>query len=203
MDAPDSAAPDACASRGLLTGLIERIGAGDGHAQTEFCRVVYDELRACARRLRRGRGSHTLATTDVVHECLGRLLEAGRLGGMKNRRYFYAAAADQMKRVLIDHWRRKRTNKAGGHLQRQPLDPWLDDLVDSTAARCGGDLEALDAALDQLKADRPRQYEIIQLRFFAGMAHEHIAETLGVSPDTVKRVWRISRARLGHLLKDT
>jgi RNA polymerase sigma factor (TIGR02999 family) len=128
------------------------------------------------------------------------MLAKGRLGEMKNRRYFYAAAADQMRRLLIDHWRHKKSQAAGGHMKRQELDPWLDELTDSTAKRCGGDLEALDSALRRLKADRPRQYEIVQLKFFAGLTNEQVADTLGISIDTVKRDWKIARARLGACL---
>jgi RNA polymerase sigma-70 factor, ECF subfamily len=197
MSGPDSEPP-----AGNLTRLFGRIEAGDGAAQAELCELVYQELHEIGRRARRRGPGCSLATTDVVHDFMGRFLGDGRLGQMKNRRYFYAAAADQMRRLIIDHWRKKKTKRQGGHLKREPLDPWLDEVTDSAASRCGGDLEALDQALARLKHDRPRQYEIVQLKFFAGLTNEQVAETLDISIDTVKRDWRIARARLGALLTD-
>jgi RNA polymerase sigma factor (TIGR02999 family) len=193
---------DGDAIAGTLTRLIGQIDAGDESAQAELCDLVYNELRAIGRRMRRRGADCSLATTDVVHEFLGGMLAKGRLGEMKNRRYFYAAAADQMRRILIDHWRHKRTQRDGGHLQRADLDPWLDELTDSAAERGGGDLEALDAALTRLKALRPRQHEIVQLKFFAGLTNEQVAEALNLSIDTVKRDWKTARARLGACLSD-
>ena len=134
---------DGKAPAGTLTRLIGDIDSGSEVAREELCQLVYDELRIIGRKLRRGKGS--LATTDLVHEFMSRILSDGRLGQMKNRRYFYAAAVDQMRRILIDHLRRKRTLKEGGLLKRDDLEPWLDELVDSTAMRSGGDLEALDS----------------------------------------------------------
>lgn len=183
-----------------VTGLIGQIDAGDPAAQAELCAIVYDELRAIARRLRRGRSDGALETTEIVHEFFGRVLADGRLSQMKNRRYFYAAAADQMRRILIDHWRRTRTQAAGGHLHREPIEPWLDQLTDSAASRAGGDLAALDEALTRLKSDRPRPHEVAQLKFFVGLGNEEIATVLDVSVDTVKRDWQLARARLGVLL---
>jgi RNA polymerase sigma factor (TIGR02999 family) len=188
---------------GTFTRLIGRVDAGENGAQTELCELVYDELRGVARKLRRRSESDSLATTDVVHEFVGRLLADKRLGQMRNRRYFYAAATDQMRQLLIDHWRHNKAQKRGGNLQRENLDPWLDQLAHSTAIRCGGDLEALDAALAKLKHDRPRQFEIVQLKFFAGLTNEQVAETLEISVDTVKRDWKVARARLGALLSET
>ena len=187
---------------GTVTRLIGQIEAGDGAAQAELCDLVYKELRAIGRRMRRNRADCSLATTDVVHEFLGGFLAKGRLGQMKNSRYFYATAADQMRRILIDHWRHKRTRLDGGRLKREQLDPWLDELAESAAARCGGDLDTFDTALARLRADRPRQHEVVQLKFFAGLTNEQIARSLEVSVDTVKRDWKIARARLGACLSD-
>lgn len=188
---------------GTLTQLIDQIDAGDERAQSEFCDLVYNELRSIGRRLRRRSGGCSLATTEVVHEFLGRILADGRLREMKNRRYFYAVAADQMRRLLIDHWRHKRTRAAGGHVQQAELDPWLDEMTDSAASRGGDDLEALNVALARLKIDRPRQHEIVQLKFFGGLTNEMIAETVNISIDTVKRDWTAARARLGAQLSES
>jgi RNA polymerase sigma factor (TIGR02999 family) len=194
--------PDGEAVASPLTRLIGQVAAGDQSAQAEFCALVYDELRVIGRRARRRSAGCSLATTEVVNEFLGRILADDRLGEMKNRRYFYATAADQMRRILIDHWRHKKSQSAGGHLQRVELEPWLDELTVSVASRCGGDLEALDLALARLKKDRPRQHEIVLLKFFAGLTNDQAAETLDVSIDTVKRDWQAARARLGAILCD-
>jgi RNA polymerase sigma factor (TIGR02999 family) len=194
--------PESGLVSGAVTRLIGQAAAGDERAQDEFCELVYEELRAIARRARRRSAGCSLATTEVVNEFLGRILADGRLGDMKNRRYFYATAADQMRRILIDHWRRKQTISGGGQFRRVELEPWLDELTDSAASRCGGDLEALDAALTRLKRDRPRQHEIVVLKFFAGITNQEAAETLDISIDTVKRDWQAARARLGAILCD-
>ncbi|MBX9790473.1 MAG: sigma-70 family RNA polymerase sigma factor [Pirellulales bacterium] len=185
---------------GTLTRLIGRIDAGEQAAYEQFCELVYGQLRVIARHRRRQMNVDSLVTTEVVQELFRRFLANGRLGQMKNRRYFYAAAADQMRRLLIDHLRHKQAESQGGKVKRVALDPWLDELTESAAARCGGDLEALDRALQRLRLERPRQHEIVQLRFFAGLTNQQIAEALGVSVDTVKRDWKVARARLGSQL---
>jgi RNA polymerase sigma factor (TIGR02999 family) len=193
---------DSAILSGAVTQLIGQIHTGNQAAQDKLCELVYDELRVIGRRMRRRSTGCSLATTDVVNDLLGRILADGRLGQMKNRRYLYAAAADQMRRLLIDRWRQKLAQIRGGDRQREELEPWLDELVDSASSRCGGDLEALDTALARLKQDRPRQYEIVQLKFFAGLTNKQIADTLEISIDTVKRDWKIARARLGASLSD-
>lgn len=185
---------------GAVTQLIGEIERGDKAAQDDFCQLVYDELRAIARRAKRSTSGNSLGTTEIVNEFLGGLLANERIGVMKNRRYFYGAAADQMRRILIDRWRRNRSQARGGNRRQEELEPWLDELVDSVASRCGGDFESLELALSRLQRDRPRQHEIVQLKFFAGLTNEQIAEALEVSTDTVKRDWKIARARLGACL---
>jgi RNA polymerase sigma factor (TIGR02999 family) len=185
---------------GKVTRLISEIDAGNQLAQSELCDLVYSELRAIGQGMRKQGPDCSLATTDVVHEFLGRVIADGRLGQMKNRRYLFSAAADQMRRLIVDHWRRKRTLAGGGNRKREELDPWLDELTESAASHCGGDLEALDIALNRLRIDRPRQFEIVQLKFFAELTNDEIADTLLISIDTVKREWKRARARLGASL---
>lgn len=185
---------------GTVTRLIDQIAAGEQAAEAELCELVYRELRIIGRRARQRGPAVSLESTEIVHEVLGKFVADGRLGQMKSRRYLYAAAADQMRRMIIDHWRKKRTKVQGGHLKREPLDPWLEELTNSAASRCRDDLEGLERALQQLKQCRPRQHEIVQLKFFAGLTNEQIAEVLEVSIDTVKRDWKIARARLGAYL---
>jgi RNA polymerase sigma factor (TIGR02999 family) len=185
---------------GVVTALIVKIEAGDKAARDELCELVYKKLLVIGKRMRQRSAGSSLATGEVVNEFLNDLLVSGRLGKMKNRRYLFKVAADQMHRLLIDRFREKRAKKRGGDRQREHLDPWLDELVDSASSRCGGDLEALDAALARLKHERPRQHEVVLGKFFVGLTNEQIAETLEVSIDTVKRDWKIARARLGASL---
>jgi RNA polymerase sigma factor (TIGR02999 family) len=194
--APPMESPNASNSVGELTVLIDRIERGDAQAQAEFCQRVYDELRAVAHRLCGRLRVDALETTDVVQDLFGQWLRDGRLCEMKNRRYFYAAAADQMRRILIDHLRRNATQAAGGRMKRADLDAAIDALIQSTSSQCGGDLEMMNAALDRLKEQSPRAYEIVRMKFYAGMTIEQIAETLGVSVDIVKRQWKQARERL-------
>jgi RNA polymerase sigma factor (TIGR02999 family) len=194
--------PDGEAFAGTLTRLLSQVDAGDRAAQDQFCEIVYNELLAIGRRMRRRSPGCSLATTDVVHEFLVHILADSRLGQMKNHRYFYAAAADQMRRLLVDHWRCQQTQIDGGRLQREGLDAWVNELTTSVASRCGGDLEALEAALTRIQRARPRQYEVVQLKFFVGLTNQQVAEALDISIDTVKRDWQIARARIGAYLVD-
>jgi RNA polymerase sigma factor (TIGR02999 family) len=192
--------PEPVDAIGELTMLIDRMDHGDDQAHSEFCERVYEELRVVARGLRTKMHVDAMETTDVVQDLFGRWLQGARLSQMKNRRYFYAAAADQMRRMLIDHIRHRATQAAGGG-HKQVNDPHLDALAESTSSQCGGDLEAMNAALEKLKADDARLYEVVRLKFFAGLTVEQIAESLGVSTDTVKRCWREARERLKRFLK--
>src|SRR5688500_1510794 len=128
-------AQDGDALAGTLTQLIDQVDAGDDAAQAALCDLIYNELRDIGRRVRRRGPSSSLATTEIVHEFLGRILAKGRLGQMKNRRYFYAAAADQMRRLLIDRWRQKHAQIRGGDRQREELEPWLDEIAESAVSR--------------------------------------------------------------------
>lgn len=186
---------------GTLTHLLGRVDGGDAQAESQICELVYGELRRIAGLLHGRYKSESLATTEIVNEFFIHILSDDRLGQMKNRRYFYGAAAQQMRRIIIDHWRRTNNQAHGGHLNRVDFNPELNILVDTTLARCG-DLDALEHALKQLDRDRPRQFQIVQLKFFAGLNNEQIAEALDVSVETVKRDWKLARARLGVLLKE-
>jgi RNA polymerase sigma-70 factor (ECF subfamily) len=185
----------------MLTMLIDRIDQGDDDAHAEFCERVYDELRVVARGLRSRLHIDAMETGDVVQDLFGKWLQDARLGQMKNRRYFYAAAADQMRRLLIDHLRHRATQVAGGGLKRAD-DAALDALAESTASHCGGDFDGMDAALEKLKAHDERMYQVVRLKFFGGLTVEQIAESLGVSVDTVKRDWRAAREELRRHLKE-
>jgi len=157
---------------------------------------LYEEIRALAGDfLRRERSDHTLQPTALVHEAWIRLsAEAG--SPWDNRAQFFAIAALAMRRILIDHARRKQTDKRGGGWHRITL---VTD-ISSSLGPAEVDLLALDDALDRLAALDARQARVVELRFFAGLTVEEVAEALGVSTRTVASEWRLARAWLSRAL---
>jgi RNA polymerase sigma factor (TIGR02999 family) len=162
---------------------------------------VYDELRhLAAHYMRRERTGHTLQPTALVNEVYLRLV-GGKEIHWQNRSHFFALAATQMRRILVDRARARRYQKRGGGATRFPL----DEAVDVAEMRAD-DLVSLDDALTALAAFDERKSRVIEMRFFAGLSVEETAEVLRVSPETVKRDWRIARlwlrreldARQGH-----
>jgi RNA polymerase sigma factor (TIGR02999 family) len=178
-----------------LTELLHSWHDGDRGALDRVISVVYDELRAlAAHHLAVERPGHTLQATALVHEAYLRL--AGQQhGDWKNRAYFFGAVATVMRRILVDHARRRAREKRGGGLSILPLDQ-IPEPVHEGAAETGVDIEALDRALDKLASVDARQARIVELRYFSGMTIEQIAEVLSISAGTVKRDWTVARAWL-------
>ena len=150
--------------------------------------AVYAELRALAASYFRGRGSHTLQPTALVHEAFLRLHQ--HAGQVTDRAHFFAIAATAMRQVLIDHARRRRALKRGG-AERERV-----TLSNLAAFESPVDLVALDDLLTKLAALDGRQARLVELRFFAGMTEEETAEVLGVSLRTVQKEWRKAKAWL-------
>lgn len=176
---------------GSVTVLLGRWAEGDIAAANELLPLVYDELRSIAAAyLRRERGGHTLQATAMVHEAYVQLVEQNGLR-FENRSHFVGFVARVLRRVLVLHARERNAIKRGGKQRRVTL-------VESSALALDRppDLEALDAALEDLAALDPRKARIIELRFFGGMTGEEIAELLGVGTATVTREWRSARAWL-------
>lgn len=174
--------------------LLNEWRQGNRDALDRLVPMVYDELRDLADRfLRRERNSHTLQPTALAHEAFMRLL--GQNATWQSRAHLFGVAAELMRRILVDHARRKRAGKRGGHAPTLQLDEQLD---------FGGgedlDLIALDDALRALEGIDPRQSRLIELRFFTGLSMEETAEALGISLSTAKREWRSARAWLSHEL---
>ena len=174
-----------------ITALLARWGQGDGEAFKTLLPIVYEELRRlAAHHLRNERAGHTLQPTALVHEAYLRL-SGLRSMQLHNRSHFYGAAAEAMRRVLVDHARGHRAQKRGGG-EAAVL------LTDSAAAPVDLplDVEALDEALTELERVAPEKAKVVELRFFGGLSVEETGEYLGLSPATVKRYWSFARAWL-------
>jgi RNA polymerase sigma factor (TIGR02999 family) len=172
-----------------VTRILDDIGKGDHRVPAQLLPLVYDELRRlAAAQMAREKPGQTLDATALVHEAYLRLVGDQQF---KNRRHFFAAAAEAMRRILVDNARRKRSLKRGG--DRQRLDLNLEQPVD---AERSAPLLALDEALDRLEARDPDKAQLVKLRYFAGMTIEQAGETLGISVTTANRWWSYARAWL-------
>src|SRR6478735_3139275 len=177
-----------------ITQVLNAIEQGDPHAAEQLLPLVYDELRKLAAHRLAGEGpGHTLQPTALVHEAYLKLVGAEPQQPWNGRVHFFAAAAEAMRRILIDHARRKHRARRGGGMKRVEL----DDLGDvELVAEGQDDLLALDEALTQLAAADPRKAELVRLRYFAGLTLEQAAELLGISRATADRHWAFARAWL-------
>lgn len=181
-----------------VTQMLAQIERGDRHAAAELLPLVYDELRRLAAvRLAHEAPGQTLQATALVHEAYLRLVgfeaDAAR---WTDRRHFFAAAAEAMRRILVDQARHKRRLKQGGEWQRQEFDDRLVLLPDIDE-----DLLALDAALTKLQStDRPAA-ELVELRYFAGLTQAEAATALGLAPRSADRLWAYAKAWLHRELQ--
>jgi len=181
------------ASQGTVTLLLSEIQAGNDEATDQLIEVVYTELRQLAGNLmRQERVDHTLEPTALVHETCARLLQGSLLEKANNRTHLFGAVTKAMRRILIDHARKRGATKRGGHRQRVPL----DDAVDAFESRLRIDILALDDALDKLAQVNSRHSTLIQFKFYGGIEMKEIADLLGVSLSTVEEDWRFARAWL-------
>jgi RNA polymerase sigma-70 factor (ECF subfamily) len=176
-------------SDGDVTRLLGAAGGGDRAALERLYLHVYDELRRLAEsRLRRERAGHTLQPTALVNEVYLRLNPEAAT--WENRRHFFGAAAQAMRRILVDHARQKLANKRDGGARVTLAD------LDIQAPEQDLDVLAVSEALDVLAQEDPRLSEVVSLRFFAGMSVEETARALDVAPITIKRDWAFARAWL-------
>lgn len=194
---PLSEEPDACGAARGGDAADPSDPSDPAVAREALLALVYDELRALAqRRMNSERGGHTLQATALVHEAWMRLAGTERMQ-WSSRRHFFGAAAEAMRRVLVDHARKLRTAKRGGGAARVSLS--LADMeVDSQPER----LLALNEALDTLEAEDARAAEVARLRWFAGLEVKQVASALECSERTVMREWAFAKARLSELLGD-
>lgn len=178
-------------SRGEVTRLLAAWSGGDPRALDALIPLIYGELRAlAARSLSRESPGHTLQPTAVVHEAYLRLVDQKR-ATWKNRNHFFAVAAQTMRRLLVDHARRRNAEKRGGSPARIPL-----EKAGAAVTPPETDVLALDRALEKLAALDAHQAKVVELRYFGGLTLDETAEVLGTSPSTVSRAFRLARAWL-------
>lgn len=180
-----------------LTRTLQSLRDGDRSAQDRLMVLAYDELRRMAAGLmRRERPDHTLQPTALVHEAVLRFFHDSDkntdASAIPNRAYFYGAMSQAMRRILVEHARRKATEKRGGQVDRQPLDVTQHYVEQAT----GADMLQLDELLERLEQLDARTCQVVLLRCFAGLELDEIALQLDVSPSTIDREWRFARAWL-------
>jgi RNA polymerase sigma factor (TIGR02999 family) len=185
------------ATKQHATEILLASGNGNREALNELVPLVYDELRAIARRrLRKERADHTLDTVALVNEAYLKLFQLDRIQ-WKSRAHFLAIAARAMRHILVDHARRRKRARRGGGAAHVPLE-LAGDLPVVQADR----IVALDEALGRLAAVNPRHAQVVECRFFGAMTIEETAAALDISPATAKRDWNLLRSWLGRELAD-
>ena len=186
-------------SPGEVTRLLDQLAVGDTKAKENLINLAYAELRELAQRLmRRERPDHTLQPTALVHEAALRVLQTGATLQFAGRGAFFGAMAIAMRRVLIDHARRRAAQRRQGERRRVPLDDVLESLEESHRLN----VLDLDSALGELEQLNPRQGTVVVQRFFGGFTLPEIAEHLNVSLSTVEKDWRLARAWMRQRLGD-
>jgi RNA polymerase sigma factor (TIGR02999 family) len=182
-----------------VTKIIHAIEAGDPHAAVQLLPLVYDELRRlAAQRLAQERPGQTLEPTALVHEAYLRLVGDRPEQNWDHRGHFFAAAAEAMRRILVDTARRRMAIRHGGGRHRVPLEDYQD------IAQSPDDVLALDEALSRFAVEEPAKAELVKLRFFAGLSTPEAASVLGISVASGERWWAFARAWLySELMHDT
>jgi RNA polymerase sigma factor (TIGR02999 family) len=182
-----------------VTQVLHAIEQGDPAAAAQLLPLVYAELRRlAAARLAHEKPGQTLEATALVHEAYLRLVDVPEAQQWNSRGHFFAAAAEAMRRILVERARRKGRVRHGGGLPRA-------DLLDAEVAAPTDDEQVLllDEALTRLAAARPQAAELVKLRFFAGLTLEEIAPILGLSPRTARRLWVFARAWLRRIMEQS
>jgi RNA polymerase sigma factor (TIGR02999 family) len=177
---------------GDVTLILSRIEQGDGHAAEELLPLVYEELRKlAAAKMAQERPGQTLQATALVHAAYIRLVDDDKAKRWDSRGHFFAAAAEAMRRILVDQARRKRAQRRGGKTHRQMLEEVADLPTSDTA-----ELLDLDEALRRLEQRDPTKAKLVKLRYFAGLTIPQAAEALQLSVTTANRYWSYARAWL-------
>jgi RNA polymerase sigma factor (TIGR02999 family) len=175
-----------------VTRILAAVEQGDPHAADQLLPLVYDELRRlAAQRMAREAPGQTLDATGLVHEAYLRLVDTDKAQHWNSRGHFFGAAAEAMRRILVERARHKKSLKCGGDRHRLPLDD-----VQPTTPESDVDLLALDEALGRLEKADKRKADLVKLRFFAGLTAEQAADVLGVSTSTADNDWAYARSWL-------
>lgn len=175
-----------------VTQILSQIESGDPSAAEQLLPLVYDELRKlAAAKLARERPGQTLQATALVHDAYIRLVDVDKAQNWDSRAHFFAAAAEAMRRILIDNAYRKNSLKRGGNRKQVAL-----SHVEPAFQPPDDDLIALNEALDQLAKNEPKTAELVKLRYFAGLTNKQSAELLGISPRTADSLWAYARVWL-------
>lgn len=181
-----------------VTRILSALEHGDPHAAAQLLPLVYDELRKlAAQKLAQEKPGQTLEATALVHEAYLRMVGPAEEQCWENRGYFFAAAAEGMRRILVESARRKKTIKRGGGIVRANFD---DHQI--SAPEIQEDVVALDQALTKLAAADKQAADLVQLRYFAGLTLPEAAQALGVSARTAGRLWAYARAWLRQEIED-
>ncbi len=179
-----------------VTRILSAIEQGEPNAAAELLPLVYDELhRLATEKMARENPGQTLQATALVHEAYLRLVDANQAPCWNGRAHFFAAAAEAMRRILVDHARRKQAGKRGGRGRRVPL-----DAADVGLISPADELLDIDEALTRLAAEDAQAAQLIQLRYFGGLSIEDAAEVVGISRSTAYEHWSYARVRLRTLL---
>jgi RNA polymerase sigma factor (TIGR02999 family) len=174
-----------------VTQILDQIQQGDPTAAKQLLPLVYEELRKLAAgKLSQEKPGQTLQATALVHEAYLRLVGTDKEQHWNNRGHFFAAAAEAMRRILVENARRKKSIKRGGNIKRVELGE--EFACDSSP----DELLALDDALEKLAREDPVKAELVKLRYFAGLSHQDAAQALGISRPTADRYWVYAKTRL-------
>jgi RNA polymerase sigma factor (TIGR02999 family) len=180
-----------------VTRILSDLAQGNSHAAEQLLPLVYGELRRLAtQKLAQEKPGQTLQATALVHEAYLRLVEVDQAQDWGSRGHFFAAAAEAMRRLLIESARRKGRRKRGGDLRRCDL-----EINEPIVAGADVDVLAVDEALSQLACEHPEKAELVKLRYFAGLTLADAASALGISIATAGRHWRYARAWLARELR--
>lgn len=181
-----------------VTRILRQIESGDSLPADQLLPLIYEELRKlAAHRLAKEKPGQTLQATALVHEAYVRLVDVNEIQHWHSRGHFFAAAAEGMRRILIDNARRKMSERHGGNHRRLELAPDDAVIVDSD-----DDLLMLDEALSKLAESRPEAVELVKLRVFAGLSTQEAAEILGLPDRTARRTWNYAQAWLRRAMHE-
>jgi len=181
-----------------ITRILSQIERGDSAAAEQLLPLVYDELRKLAAvKLAQEKPGQTLQATALVHEAYLKLVDSEKAQNWNGRAHFFGAAAESMRRILVDLARRRQRPKHGG--ERQRVD--LDDVYCLTDDRAS-ELLSLHAALEKLEAETPEMAQLVKLRYFAGLSHQEAAQAIGISRATADRHWAYAKVFLRCEMED-